>query len=530
MINKYDFIVIGSGIAGLTFALKVAKHGTVAIVTKKEDRESNTNYAQGGIASVLSNTDSIDSHISDTLIAGAGLCHEDAVRMMVMEGKSCIDELIKFGVEFSKNEAGALELGMEGGHSQNRIIHAKDFTGKEIERALIKATKENKSITVFENHIAIDLLVSEETAGEKTCDGVWVFNSKTETKKLFTGKCVMLCSGGVGNVFQHTTNPAIATGDGIAMAYRAGAKVANMEFVQFHPTSLYAPDANSFLISEALRGFGGVLKLKDGSTFMEKYHPLKSLAPRDIVARAIEKEMKLNNEPCVYLDATHLVSEKLKQEFPNIYNQCLKFGIDITKEMIPVVPAAHYMCGGIVTDKNAHTSIRRLYASGECACTGVHGANRLASNSLLEAVVYSRNAAADVVLLEDNLFAFTPSIEDEHSKTKSNFNLSKLSIIKSSIQKTMTQYVGIVRNNIGLQTALEKISVLKNEAEEIFKNNPLSYETIELRHFALTAKLIVEFAIQRKESRGLHYNIDYPETMESWKHDSVIEIQKRIIE
>lgn len=535
-IYKYDFIVIGSGIAGLTFALKVAKHGTVAIVTKKEDRESNTNYAQGGIASVLSNTDSIDSHFSDTLIAGAGLCHEDAVHTMVTEGKSCIDELIKFGVEFSKNEAGVLELGMEGGHSQNRIIHAKDFTGKEIERALINATKQNESISVFENHIAIDLLVSEETTGEKTCEGVWVFDSKTEIKKLFTGKCVMLCSGGVGNVFQHTTNPAIATGDGIAMAYRAGAKVANMEFVQFHPTSLYAPNANSFLISEAMRGFGGVLKLKDGSTFMEKYHPLKSLAPRDIVARAIEKEMKLNNEPCVYLDVTPLDNEKLKKEFPNIYNQCLKFGIDITKEMIPVVPAAHYMCGGIMTDKNAHTSIKRLYASGECACTGVHGANRLASNSLLEAVVYSRNAASDVVLLEDNLLEVSSSFENDLAKeiievtvtNSSAFLLKeKLLEIKSTIQKTMTQYVGIVRSNIGLQTALYKISILKNEVDGIFKTNPLSYETIELRHLAQTAKLIVEFAIQRKESRGLHYNVDYPETVDEWKHDSVFENLKK---
>ena len=403
--KQFDFIVLGSGIAGLSFALKVAPRGRVAIVTKKDRAESNTNYAQGGIASVTSKEDSFELHVRDTLTAGAGLCKESVVRTIVEEGPARIQELIELGMKFSERDAPAedggkeLDLGKEGGHSKRRILHAKDVTGREIERALLNAVAQQPNIQIFENHIAIDLITSQKLglAGANRCLGAYVFDKNANRVWAFTAPVTLLATGGCGKVYLYTTNPDIATGDGVAMAYRAGATIADMEFVQFHPTCLYHPQAKSFLISEAVRGEGGVLKTLDGEEFMDAYHPLKSLAPRDIVARAIDSEMKKSGAEHVWLDITHRPARFIIERFPNIYQTCLRYGIDITKEPIPVVPAAHYQCGGVVTNVDGETDIAGLYAVGEAACTGLHGANRLASNSLLEALVCAHRAAEKAI-------------------------------------------------------------------------------------------------------------------------------------
>lgn len=519
-----DYLVLGSGIAGLSFALKVARLGRVALVTKKSDTESNTNYAQGGIAGVTSPEDNYDSHIHDTLVAGAGLCRLETVEILVKEGPERIRELVELGVKFSREKTPTGEtrfaLGREGGHSMRRILHAADLTGREIERALIVQCKHQDNIRIFEDECAIDLISRPGEDGGLTCCGAYVLDTETEEVTTFRAKVTMLATGGAGQVYLHTTNPEIATGDGVAMAYRAGADIANMEFIQFHPTSLYHPDARSFLISEAVRGEGGILRLRDGSTFMENYHEMGCLAPRDIVARAIDAELKKSGDECVYLDVTHLDADHIRERFPTIYQKCLSVGIDITEDWIPIVPAAHYSCGGVLTDRDARSSIERLYACGEVACTGVHGANRLASNSLLEAVVFAHRAAGDSqqhmgVLCDGDIPDFP---RDGHSQEISPEVIAGL---KGGIRRIMWRYVGIVRTNERLQKAKNQLAELGAQVDAMYSSGRLSSELLELRNMITTASLIIESAISRKESRGLNYNLDYPKLDENTK-DTVL--------
>ena len=529
--QEFDFVVLGSGIAGLTFALDISVMGTVAIVTKKHRADSNTNWAQGGIAGVMSPEDSFALHIEDTLIAGAGLCHEDAVKVLVEEGPDCIRELIDFGTDFTKEideKTGKEEIALtrEGGHSRRRILFSKDLTGRAIEQALLAQIAQNPKITVFEHHAAIDL--AKTKGDDEAICGVYVLDTDAEQiETFFATKAVFLATGGCGNVYTHTTNPPIATGDGVAMAFRAGAQIANMEFIQFHPTTLYHPSARSFLISEAVRGEGGILRDKSGRAFMTEYDERGNLAPRDIVARAIDAECKKQNVPCMYLDCTHIDAHEIKERFPNIYAKCLSYGIDMTREPIPVVPAAHYMCGGVKTDLHGRTSLPRLYASGEVTCTGVHGANRLASNSLLEGLVFSRRAA-DLFLKENEQ---TQVVEMDavppFRPYKGRVKVAETEKLKVRIQTTMTKFVGIVRTSERLEQAGAALDVIGDEVDDLYAVCRPTEDLLELRNLYLTAQLIIRSAEQRHESRGLHYTLDYPEPIESQKHDTVLVKRKR---
>ena len=524
-----DFLVLGSGIAGLSFAIKAAEIGTVAVVTKKEKSESNTNLAQGGIAAVHDTNDRFEYHIGDTLICGAGLCKEEVVKFVVMEGPERIKELVAWGVEFTRaeGEKNAYDLGQEGGHSMRRVLHAKDLTGKEIERALSEKANTNKNITFYEDHIGIDLVLKSSVTGrtgeKDLCLGAYVLDIRHNKILTFRAKYTVLATGGAGKVYLITTNPDIATGDGIAMAYRAGALIANMEFIQFHPTCLYHPEAKSFLISEAVRGEGGVLQLKDGSSFMHKYHPLKSLAPRDIVAQAIDNELKRTGDEFVLLDISHRDRDFIISRFPNIYQKCLTFGIDMTKDPIPVVPAAHYLCGGVVVNHYGETTIPGLFACGEVACTGLHGANRLASNSLLEAIVFAHRAFIKAregfnKTGEERLHV---SSWDPKGATESDESIV-VSHNWDEIRRFMWNYVGIVRSDKRLERAQRRIDLICREIDDYYRHFLLTKDLIELRNIAAVAKLIVQCARIRRESRGLHFNLDYPEKDDRQLKDTIV--------
>lgn len=515
---KTDFLVIGSGAAGLCFSLKAAEKGHVTIVTKGEIDECNTNYAQGGICSVTYAPDTFEKHIQDTLVCGAGICDRDAVELVVRRAPELIADLIKWGTRFDKTPDGRFELNREGGHSEHRILHHKDLTGAEIERALIEQVKKHPNITVLQHHFAIDLLtqhhlgefVTRHTRG-LACFGAYVLDMDSNRIETILSKFTIVATGGCGNIYSTTTNPIVATGDGIAMCHRAKAVTANMEFIQFHPTSLYNPgERPSFLITEAMRGFGAILRLQNGEEFMDKYHPMRSLAPRDVVARAIDREMKIRGEEFVYLDVTHKDPESVKSHFPHIYDKCLSLGIDITKDYIPVTPAAHYCCGGVKVDLNGQTSIRRLYALGETSCTGLHGANRLASNSLIEALVYADQAVKHTASLFDST-QIQEGIPDWNFEGTSNTEEMLLIIqSKREMQQIMSNYVGIVRSNLYLKRAMRRLEILWHETEELYNKTTPNRELCELRNMIAVAYLVIKQGRERKESVGCHYNVDYP--------------------
>lgn len=519
-----DFLVIGSGIAGLTYALKVARQfpdKNVIVITKAQADETNTKYAQGGIAGVMDmENDSFEKHIEDTLIAGDGLVKESVAEIVVKEGVDRIRELINWGARFDKESDGDYKLGKEGGHSEFRILHHKDITGKEMERALLEAVSEYKNIRVIKHCFVVDIITQHhlgclitKSTPDIQCYGVYVLNRETNQIETVLSKITLLATGGNGQVYRSTTNPSIATGDGVAMVYRAKGRIENMEFIQFHPTALYEPGVRgqAFLITEAVRGDGGILRNKSGEAFMERYDPRKDLAPRDIVARAIDSEMKISGTEHVYLDTTHISLVKFLEHFPNIYEKCKSVGIDVTKQMIPVAPAAHYSCGGIKTDEWGRTSIRNLYACGECASTGLHGANRLASNSLLEAMVFAHRSAMDSIQKISDI-TLKKGIPDWNAAgTTEPKEMILITQSLKELQQVMSDYVGIVRTNIRLQRALERIDLLWKETEALYQTTILSPQLCELRNMITVGYLIVKGADFRKESRGLHFNTDYPE-------------------
>ena len=522
MRKHVDFLIIGSGIAGLTYALKVAKHGKVCIVTKGKVDETATSYAQGGIAAVMYNPDSFEKHVQDTIIAGDGLCDEKIVRITITESTERIRELIKWGAKFDKTKSGRFDLAKEGGHSEYRVLHHKDSTGREIENKLLEQVQKHPNIEVLENYFAIDIITQHHLGVEVnrrttdvTCYGAYLLNPRTHLVDTILSKVTLVATGGAGHVYSTTTNPPISTGDGIAMVYRAKGTIENMEFVQFHPTGLYNPSEKpAFLITEAMRGFGAVLKTQDGKEFMQKYDPRLALAPRDIVARAIDNELKLSGDDYVFLDCRHLNKNELINHFPTIYAKCLSVGIDITRDMIPVVPVAHFTCGGIKVDEYGRSSIINLYASGECACTGLHGANRLASNSLLESVVFSHRSSQDAIEIFRRI-EFMDDIPDWNAEGMV-FNEEMILITQSlkELQSIMTSYVGIVRSNLRLKRAFDRLQIIYQETEDLYNKSILTPRICELRNLINVAYLIIKMAMKRHESRGLHYSLDYLRTSE----------------
>ncbi|MFZ5469977.1 MAG: L-aspartate oxidase [Myxococcota bacterium] len=524
MPNPFDFLVLGGGISGLSFALEAARHGTVAVLTKRARDEGSTQYAQGGIAAVLSPEDSFERHVADTLTAGAGLCHQDAVEVTVREGPARLRALVEWGAEFNRRPSGEFDLTREGGHSKRRIVHAGDITGREVERALLAACDEQANITFFPFTAAIDLLLDRTSPnGRPRVLGAYALleSGKIET---FLGKVTVLATGGAGKVYLYTSNPDVATGDGVAMAYRAGAQVANMEFYQFHPTCLYHSEAKSFLVSEALRGEGGKLRLRNGERFMDRYHPLAELAPRDVVAKAIDAELKRTGDEWVHLDMTHLGRGFLVKRFPNIYAICREFGIDMAVQPIPVVPAAHYQCGGVVTDLDGRTTLPGLFAIGEVACTGLHGANRLASNSLLEGLVFGHRAArAGAQELPTVPAPASAPLEWDSGAAVDSDESVVVTHNWDEIRRLMWNYVGIVRTGKRLMRARRRLDLLREEIRDYYWRFKVTRDVIELRNIADVAHLIVECASRRKESRGLHFTLDYPNRDDhNWLKDTVL--------
>ncbi|QHS54918.1 L-aspartate oxidase [Mucilaginibacter sp. 14171R-50] len=523
MTRTVDFLVVGSGIAGLSFALKAAKHGKVLIVTKANEDESNTKYAQGGVAVVVDKKeDSFEKHINDTLIAGDGLCDKEVVEAVVKEGPERIREIIDYGTNFDKTNEGIYDLAKEGGHSEFRVLHYKDITGFEIERSLLEEIHREPNIEILTHYFAVDLITQhhlgefvDKSSNNIKCYGIYAFNTEDNQVEKIESKITVMASGGAGHIYSVTTNPVIATGDGVAMVYRAKGKVRNMEFIQFHPTALYNPgEYPSFLISEAVRGFGGILRRTNGEEFMQEYDPRKSLAPRDIVARAIDAEIKKSGEDFVYLDVRHKKKKDILAHFPNIYAKCLDIGIDMTRDMIPVAPACHYMCGGIMVNHQGRSSINRLYACGECSSTGLHGANRLASNSLLEALVFAHRIYKDAIIGFNEL-EIPGNIPDwdEHGVKLLNEDILVTHNIRE-MQKLMNDYVGIVRSDFRLERAMRRLRLLYEETEDFYKKTKLSVKLCELRNLIQVSYLVVKSAMARHESRGLHYTTDYPEHQE----------------
>ncbi|MBD1393554.1 L-aspartate oxidase [Mucilaginibacter glaciei] len=520
MTKTVEFLVVGSGIAGLSFALKAAKHGRVLIVTKANEDESNTKYAQGGVAVVVDKKeDSFEKHINDTLIAGDGLCDKEVVEAVVKEGPDRIREIIEYGTNFDKNNEGIYDLAKEGGHSEFRVLHYKDITGFEIERSLLEEIHREPNIEILTHYFAVDLITQhhlgefvDKSTKDIKCYGIYAFNTENSQVEKILSKVTVMASGGAGHIYSVTTNPTIATGDGVAMVYRAKGKVRNMEFIQFHPTALYNPgEYPSFLISEAVRGMGGILKRTNGEEFMQEYDERRSLAPRDIVARAIDAEIKKSGEDFVYLDIRHKKKQEILEHFPNIYAKCFEIGLDMTKDMIPVAPACHYMCGGVLVDHVGRSSISRLYACGECSSTGLHGANRLASNSLLEALVFAHRIYEDAVVQFTD-FEIPANIPDwnEHGVKLSNEDILVTHNIRE-MQKLMNDYVGIVRSDFRLERAMRRLGLLHEETESFYKQTKLSVKLCELRNLIQVSYLVVKSAMARHESRGLHYTTDYPE-------------------
>lgn len=521
MLIKTDFLVIGSGLAGLAFALKMADHGSVTILSKTECYKTNTRWAQGGIAAVSAEEDSFEKHVQDTLKAGAGLCRIDVVKNVVEQAPDRIQDLIRWGMHFDlKKDQKSMDLTREGGHTQRRILHVKDHTGQAIQESLLSAIKKNSRITVLENHVAIDLLIDHKTnpylVTPPRCIGAYALDFKENKVKKIISKITCLATGGAGKTYLYTSNWEGATGDGIAMAYRVGCRIANLEMMQFHPTCLYHPQARNFLITEALRGEGGELINDQGEKFMKRYHEMGSLAPRDVVALAIDKEMKISGKPCVYIDIRHKSKDYLIERFPVIYQKCAELGIAMETDPIPVVPAAHYLCGGVHIDIHGKTDIHSLFAIGETACSGLHGANRLASNSLLECLAFAENASQYIQKnLQDYPYSDVVPQDWVYSHNENADELVVITHMWDEIRRLMWNYVGIVRSDKRLERAQHRLDNLLNEVKEYYWNFKLHPDILELRNLALVANLTVRCALKRKESRGVHYNLDYPKTSDS---------------